>query len=136
LKAASDALQDWAAKHPGQKYSDHWLPFADAWPGVLHHGLEGPGLVIRKEDGLVGVDFDGCVVNGVIDAGVMTTWLQGWFVNTYSEFSPSGTGIHVLGLGKIRKSLTPTPLPESNGVKVEVYNKDRFFTFTGKPVPR
>lgn len=130
----SDQARKWAAEHPGQRYSDHWLPFADAWPGILHHRLEGPGLVIRKEDGLVGVDFDDCVSNGVIDPNVIF-WLKNYFGNTYAEFSPSGTGVHVLGRGKICKSLMKTPLPKSSGVTVEVYDCDRFFTFSGRPVP-
>lgn len=137
-ESATPARRKWRDEHPGERYSDHWLPFADAWPGVIKHKeLEGIGLVIRKEDRLVGVDFDNCVINGVIDPKV-EWWLKTWFSHAYAEFSPSGNGVHVLGLGRISKSINKqTPFPgAADGVTVEVYNCDRFFTFSGKPVAR
>lgn len=120
---------------PVAKYQDHWLPFADAWPGILRFGLEGPGLVFREQDGLVGIDIDNCVSDdGIIDPAVVP-WVKQWFAHTYAEFSPSGRGIHIIGRGRIPKALTATQLPSAAaGVTVEAYFKERFFTLTARPV--
>ena len=48
-------------------------------------------------------------------------------LNSYTEYSPSGTGLHILCKGA---------LPSERGRRkgfVEVYGKGRFFTVTGKP---
>jgi len=46
----------------------------------------GLGFAMLPEWGLVGLDFDQCVVDGRVDSSIM-----GLVGATYSEFSPSGT---------------------------------------------
>jgi len=48
---------------------------------------------------------------------------------SYTEYSPSKTGIHIVGKGKIPRDRKFTTLD------VEMYSGSRFFTFTGDLVP-
>ena len=79
-------------------------------------------------EGYVGTDLDHCVdsVTGGIE-----DWAQEILdlLRSYSEFSPSGTGIHVIVRGQ---------LPGDGGGRkkgpVEMYGTARYFTMTGNPV--
>lgn len=114
------------------KYLDHWMTFTEALQGVEKHELDGIGFVFLEEDGYVGIDFDDCVINGVIHPDVQN-WLR-WFTDAYVEFSPSGTGIHIICRGKLEKGITAKPLPTFKSITVEAYSNGRYFTFTGQRV--
>jgi primase-polymerase (primpol)-like protein len=117
---------------PVSKNAEHFLTFEEALEGTKKHHLDGVGFVFLREDGFVGIDFDDCRdQQGVIHPTVVT-WLR-WFP-TYQEVSPSGTGIHIIGRGKLAKALNATPLEKESGVTVELYAWDRYFTFTGQEV--
>ena len=113
---------------PVIKWAEHWLTFDQALAGVRQQGLDGLGFVFLEADGYLGVDFDDCRQDGVIHPAVQS-WLQ--WLPSYQEISPSQTGVHVIGKGHISRALTATPVPNGNGSCVELYNKDRYFTFTG-----
>jgi hypothetical protein len=112
-----------------RKYEGHFVTCAEAIGVVERFGMDGIGLVFMKGDNLRGIDFDDCVQDGIIDPAVVN-WLK-WFSLTYAEISPSGTGLHILAGGSLASQLTPTPLPEVPGAKVEMYDTDRYFTFSG-----
>ena len=114
-----------------EKYAEHWLTFAEAMEGIKKHGLDGPGFVFKDGDGYVGIDFDDCRNDGRTHNEI-GHWLK-WFP-TYLEISPSGTGVHAIGKGKINKALTATEVPKADGAKVEIYCKDRYFTYTGQRI--
>ena len=87
--------------------------------------IVGVGFVFNG-DGVVGVDFDHCIVDGKIDQ-----WVGEWIrrFNSYVEFSPSDTGVHILCYGKL----------PGKSIKLDVaemYDSGRFFTVTGKGPPR
>ncbi len=86
-------------------------------------GLAGVGFVFPLEGSMVGVDLDHVIdADGVIspDADAIMEEL-----GSYAEWSPSGTGIHILCLGT---------LPEGGRKRgnVEMYATGRYFTFTGR----
>jgi primase-polymerase (primpol)-like protein len=90
-------------------------------PGIYRGG--GIGFVFSDEDPYVGVDLDKCRNP---DTGALAPWAQA-YINTlasYSEVTPSGTGLHALVQG------TLPPHGRKKG-KVEMYNYARFFTMTG-----
>jgi P4 family phage/plasmid primase-like protien len=78
----------------------------------------GLGFAMLPEWGLVGLDFDQCVVDGRVDSSIM-----GLVGATYSEFSPSGTGIHAFLSGS---------LPDRKSPGFEVFCAKGFLTFTGQ----
>ena len=113
----------------GRKASDTnpatWSTYAEC--EAVASQYSGVGLVLG--DGVWGVDIDECCDAAT---GKFTPESREIVIglDSYSEFSPSGTGCHILGLGKIPGPGTKKPLP---GCKfVEVYDRARYFTFTGR----
>ncbi|MBU1568152.1 MAG: DNA primase [Proteobacteria bacterium] len=94
---------------------------------MRRHGLEGLGFVFTTEDPFVGIDFDACrnTETGEIDPGVQDIVNR---MNSYTEISPSGTGLHIIAKGV---------LPDGGKRKdhIEMYDQGRFFTVTGYHLP-
>jgi len=88
-------------------------------------GYTGIGLVLDG-NGMVGVDIDNCVLNGVIDPAA--TELLASLEATYIEMSPSGTGLRAFGYAeKLSSGVNAT----YNHLKVELYSDGRYLTVTG-----
>ena len=85
------------------------------------------GLGIMFANTLCGIDIDGCIENEMMIGPAQD------IINTmdsYTEYSPSGTGIHILFYGSIKTGKNIYKKNHNNGI--EIYNAGRFFTFTGK----
>lgn len=105
-----------------------WAPFEvaanpNAWRGFKADGL---GYVFSAEDEHFGVDLDGC---RSAETGEITEEARYWIArfNTYTEVSPSGTGVKIIGVGAV---------PGGRGRRnasagVECYDRERYFTMTG-----
>ena len=118
-------------KHPynprsGRKASSTDLMTWSTLDEVLdaYHGgrYDGVGFVFSSADPYVGVDLDGCADP---DTGEIALWalqvIEG--LGAYTEFSPSGTGVHIIARGKLSRSGRRGP--------IEMYSQERFFTVTG-----
>lgn len=96
------------------------------------------GFVFAAEDGLFGVDLDGCID----DAGEVQEWAMR-IVNrfdTYAEISPSGRGIKLWGRGSMpggtgKKAPVNSPACCDKQPAIEAYDRGRYFTFTGERLP-
>lgn len=101
---------------------DTWADYATAAGMVLAGRYEGLGFEFNG-GGLVGVDFDHC-----IDGGQLSPWVAGWVerLGSYTEISPSGTGLHVLCKGALPGEAVKRP-------RCEMYDRGRYFTMTGQP---
>jgi hypothetical protein len=87
---------------------------------------KGIGIVFEDTANIIGIDFDKCVVDGVLNSSVEE------FVsaaNTYVEYSPSGTGIHLL-FQKTEAVELLTNKHHFDTYSIEVYTNGRYFTFT------
>jgi len=73
---------------------------------------------------LSGIDFDGCIVDGHAIPKVQRIIDE---AHSYTEISPSGRGIHILGWGDIGKKGS-----KGKGDGLEIYSGARFFTMTGQ----
>lgn len=99
-----------------------WTTYARAKRSKAGVGL---GFVLNG-DGIVCVDLDHCVEDGKV-----ASWAReilDRMPSTYVEVSPSGTGLHVFGLGDVpvgRKVRRP------DGARIEVYGTGRFIAVTG-----
>ena len=105
-----------------------WGTYADALTTVHAGRADGVGFVFSAGDPYFGIDFDGCrnPDTGEIDPEVSEIIAR---FNTYTEPSPSGTGVHIIGRGV-------KPAPNSRkGTHIECYDRDRFFTMTLDPLP-
>jgi hypothetical protein len=83
----------------------------------------GIGFVFTSEDAYCGIDLDECVDP---DTRHIATWAQTHVrsLASYTEITPSGTGLHILVQG------TLPPRGRKKGA-VEMYDYARFFTMTG-----
>jgi putative DNA primase/helicase len=98
---------------------------------------KGLGIAFGRQPGsdgdwaIWGIDLDGCVTpDGITDEALKVLARA----DSYAEFSPSGTGIHILLLGdaEIVPSVKISTGPHAG---VELYSNGRFFTFSGNHVP-
>src|ERR1039458_2272258 len=81
------------------KYTDPstWMSYEEAVLQRLRPGYAGIGIVFSQELGMLGSDFDHCIVDGVLDPEV-ECWVAK--LNTYTELSFSGEGLHSLEVGR------------------------------------
>lgn len=99
-----------------------WATFEQAVAFATAQSMvySGIGFVFTENDPFAGVDLDD--TKG--DEGALRTQLKIFeMFNSYSEKSPSGTGLHIICRGHI-------PNGRRRG-SVELYSSDRFFTMTG-----
>ena len=100
--------------------ADTWTTFDIASKAAFTGNYTGLGFQFNA-NGIMGVDFDHCIVDGVLDS-----WVDSWIrrFNSYTEISPSGTGIHILCFGGLQGKPVKTK-------KAEMYDRSRYFTVTG-----
>lgn len=92
---------------------------AGKWSGV--------GFAFLPGDGLIGVDLDGMIdpdSGEIVERG--RNIIQA--CSSYTEYSPSGKGVHIICTGE-------TQTFKSNEVGVEVFAGRQYFTFTGRRYP-
>ena len=86
------------------------------------------GIVFTPSSTLLGIDIDHCLTNNLITHDekekIFNLIVE---ADTYTEISPSETGLHLF------LSLTePLKLTSSKHIPFEAYTSGRYFTFTGK----
>ena len=91
--------------------------------------IAGIGYMFSFYDPYAGIDLDKCRNP---ETGEIKEWA--WEIikrfNSYTEISPSGTGIHILIQGKLPSNAEHTrKMPD--GGKIEVYDSLRYLTMTG-----
>jgi primase-polymerase (primpol)-like protein len=88
------------------------------------------GIGFYLGNGFAGVDLDACRDS---KTGEIAPWALGIIrdFETYTEISPSGTGLHLFGKGKVPGKDEKGLNRNVGGRKIEIYSKGRFFTFTG-----
>jgi hypothetical protein len=105
-----------------------WSSIEDACVAVKKWSLTGIGIVFSDSDPYGGVDLDDCRDP---NTGEIEPW--GWEViralDSYTEVSPSGTGVHTIVRGKLPAG-KGNQIVHGNG-KVEMFSRARYFTVTG-----
>jgi len=147
----------YAAVPDAMKQVDRWLAFRITWnpetehfdkkplnsQGVFDNNHQGgesfatmceftkknPGTVLGffVRPPFVVIDLDACVD---LDKGDVENWAGSVMheVKSYQELSPSGTGVHIIGLGT-------KPGPKSKMGSVEIYTDKRAITVSGWVIP-
>ncbi|TCP32159.1 putative DNA primase/helicase [Scopulibacillus darangshiensis] len=103
-----------------------WSTFQTATASYENGGFDGIGFMFSKDDPFIGVDIDHCVRDG--ELSTLANYVVD-LMDSYTEFSPSGEGVHVIVKGEL-------PIKTGTGKKnpkigLEVYRHGRYFTFTG-----
>ncbi|HHL0970940.1 TPA: phage/plasmid primase, P4 family [Bacillus cereus] len=104
-----------------------WSTFATAVKFYLEGNYDGIGFVFSRQDNYVGIDLDKCVVDGKINT-LATEIID--ILDSYTEFSPSEKGIHIIIKGNLPQSVLGTGRKNTKH-GLEIYSYGRFFTFTG-----
>ena len=99
-----------------------WTNFGAAYRYAQKHGY-GVGFVFTENDPYCGIDFDDCrdAARGTI---TVETWERIAALGSYTEVSPSGTGLKVFLKARVDRA--------HKSATVEVYDRGRFFTVTGQ----
>ncbi len=98
-----------------------WSTFADAINTPMPPDFAGIGIMCT--DGYTFIDLDHCR-----EGDDVAPWAADILrrLNSYSEESPSGTGVHVLCLGSLKDAIKKN--------SVEIYSRARFLTVTGRHI--
>jgi hypothetical protein len=109
-----------------------WSDFATALAYARVRDLPGIGDVFSADDPFTGVDLDNCRDP---ETGAIEPWAAAIVagLDSYTELSPSGTGVHV-----IVRATKPGPRctkPVGAVGKIEMYDASRYFTVTGHRLP-
>lgn len=98
---------------------DHYSSFEDVFTAYTKGHYSGVGFALTTDDPFVALDIDHCLTGSVIteEAGGIIK-----LMNSYSEISPSGTGIRILAKGIIPKNVKK---------EIEMYISGRYITLTG-----
>ncbi len=81
------------------------------------------GLSFMPGEGILGVDLDDCISDGIVAPYAAEIIDK---LNSYTEISPSGTGIRIIGKCTIVENHK-----KDKPVSVEIYYKNHFLTMTG-----
>jgi len=100
-----------------------WNTYENVLERYNRGGYSGIGFVFNRD--YTGMDIDGCVTDGVISEKAMGVIK---LLDSYTEFSQSGKGIHV-----IMKALVPGDKNATGDY--EFYDHGRYFVMTGDLVP-
>lgn len=95
--------------------------FEAARAAAMRRGMDGVGLALLDDFNLVALDFDRCVGPAGIDPEV-----ERLTASTYSEFSPSGTGVRAFMRGQLGNAKD-----QAGAFGFEVFSTSGFVTFTG-----
>ncbi|CAM4214652.1 hypothetical protein BAMA_02055 [Bacillus manliponensis] len=107
-----------------------WSNFKTVVEKYKQGGYDGIGFVFSKQDDYIGIDLDKCVVDG--DLSELAQEIMN-IVPSYTEYSPSGEGIHIIAKGKLPLRGPGTGKKNPN-LGLEIYRHGRYFTFTGNSV--
>ncbi|MCG2807352.1 MAG: hypothetical protein L6413_03670, partial [Coriobacteriia bacterium] len=100
-----------------------WGGFETALRAVRTTDLDGIGVGLLRRLGIIAVDLDGCRDP---DTGDIDTWAQQIIdgLASYTEVSPSGTGIRIFIFGTM-------PVNGRRSGQIELYCEGRYVTVTG-----
>lgn len=113
-----------------------WTTYNKAKDAMETDKFDGIGYVLTADQGYICIDLDHCVnpETGDIDQWAMDIIdIVEKAGGTYSESSPSGTGIHLWGRGKLPDN-KGIHSPMKNGHDVEMYTNTHYMTVTGEPL--
>ena len=92
------------------------------------HRADGLGFAFLPGDGLIGIDIDGALGEDSEQVRKDRALRIIQACDSYTEFSPSGQGVHIIVKGQ-------TETFKSNELGIEVFCGRQFFTMSGNPYP-
>ncbi|UTR05419.1 phage/plasmid primase, P4 family [Alkalihalobacillus sp. LMS6] len=117
-------------RHAKANDKQDWTSFDDAVKAYETGNFDGIGFMFSKDDPFVGVDLDHCIEEGAYTDIARDIVDQ---LDSYTEFSPSGDGLHIILKGKLPLR-GPATGKKNVELGIEIYRHGRYFTFTGNIV--
>ncbi|HDR7391248.1 TPA: DNA primase [Bacillus toyonensis] len=105
-----------------------WSTFPTIIKFYEQGGYDGIGFMFSKDDPFVGIDIDHCIQEGAL-TDLAEDVIE--ILNSYTEYSPSGDGIHIIAKGTLPLK-GPGTGRKNVDLGLEVYRHGRYFTFTGE----
>ena len=138
IPAELRALPQWVARRGKMPFNPRTGEMAKAgdpstWgsfeAALSAKGYDGIGFEFHN-NGIVGIDLDH-VVNP--KTGEIADWALQVVIDldSYTEYSPSGTGLHVFVKGDIPSNGRKKVVDKETGQAIELYKAKRYFTVTG-----
>lgn len=119
-----------------------WATFDEVCEAAGRYRRNGVGFVFSPDDKYVGIDLDACIGP---ETGLMESWAEEIVAqfDSYTEYSPSGWGVKIWAKGELpslsrHKTNVHPELPlwsHGKSRAIEVYDRSRYYTVTGKPWP-
>lgn len=105
-----------------------WSSFAAVEYVQREKGFEGIGFMFSKDDEYIGIDIDKCID----ESGNLSDFANEIIerLDSYTEFSPSGKGVHIIVKGQLPSYIKGTG-KKSVKYGLEIYQNGRYFTMTG-----
>lgn len=113
-----------------------WSTFATAAKFYTATNTDGIGFVFSRQDNYIGIDIDDCVTYTADDTEKENPIINEFAsevietLDSYTEYSVSGTGIHIIIKGSLPQSVVGTGR-KSTKYGLEIYQYGRYFTMTG-----
>ncbi|MFJ7919717.1 phage/plasmid primase, P4 family [Lysinibacillus fusiformis] len=113
-----------------------WSTFATAAKFYTESNADGIGFVFSRQDSYIGIDIDKCVTYAADDTDKANPIINDFAkeiidtLDSYTEFSVSGTGIHIIIKGILPQSVVGTGRKSAKH-GLEIYQHGRYFTMTG-----
>ena len=105
--------------------SSTWGTFDQALAAAEKRNYDGVGFQFGDDGPYVGIDIDHCVVDGKLSDFAASVVAR---LDSYTELSPSGTGVHIF----VKAKLPPKGNRVTGENAIEMYGNGRFFTITGR----
>ena len=105
-----------------------WTTYEVVCEAVQEKHFDGIGFVFTANDPFAGIDLDNCIdkEGNVADYAKKIIFA----LESYSEYSPSGNGVHIILKGQVPKG----GINRKHGIDglypIEIYDRGRFFTVT------
>jgi hypothetical protein len=107
---------------------DHWSSFSNATAANRSGFSDGVGFVFTADDPYCGIDLDNVWQSDADEGAPWALGILERFSDSYSEVSPSGCGVKIWCRAKAPRC---GKWPVEAGA-IEVYDRGRYFTFTGR----
>jgi putative DNA primase/helicase len=101
----------------------HFFAFSDVIAAYEKGGFSGVGFILTKDDPFVAIDIDHCLEGKVLTDEARDIIKA---LNSYTEISPSGTGIRIFVKGAIPRNIHKA---------IEIYSHGFYVTVTGQRWP-
>ncbi|MDP9470074.1 MAG: hypothetical protein M3Q71_05315 [Chloroflexota bacterium] len=108
-----------------------WSPFDVVLAAYRRGAFDGIGRMLKAEGEIFFIDLDHCRDP---ETGEISPWARPilrLFRHTYQEVSPTGTGIKIIGYGRLPGARHVKPMAGRPGAKVEFFDKGKYTTLTG-----